>query len=100
MILGQCDKETQTKLKQNAAQFNNAVQDGDLLGFLQMLKAICLESDEHGMLYRPIRGMIATRKLFCYENQSNLHEFKENLRTIYHVAKASTCDHPFGIPLL
>ena len=51
MILRQCDKETQTQLKQDADVFKTTVQDGDLLGFLKLLKAVCLESDKHGMAY-------------------------------------------------
>ena len=67
MVFGQCDNETQTQPRKNT-DFNTPIKNGDLLGFLQMLKAICHDSDEQGMLYWPYCGLVAMKKLVHYEN--------------------------------
>ena len=99
-ILGQCDEPTKAQVQAHE-DFANIMDEGRILDFIEVLWAICYDTSASGLLFQPMHVINRLLWLLKFDNcGNNMHDYVDDLKNYYALAKVAGFKFPMGTVLL
>ena len=96
VILGQCDEPTREQVRA-AEGFAAILNEGRILDFLRILRAVCYDTSASGALFQPMHSIDQLKRLLRFDNQgNNMYDFVDAVKNHYAAAKAAGWKFPMG----
>ena len=96
VILGQCDEPTREQVRA-AEGFADILNEGRILDFLRVLRAVCYDTSASGALFQPMHSIDQLLRLLWFDNQgNNMYDFVDAVKNLYAAAKAAGWKFPMG----
>ena len=96
VILGQCDEPTREQVRA-AEGFAAILNEGRILDFLRILRAVCYDTSASGALFQPMHSIDQLKRLLRFDNRgNNMYDFVDAVKNHYAAAKAAGWKFPMG----
>ena len=96
VILGQCDKATWAQVEADE-EFGDILDEGRILDFLRILRAVCYDTSASGALFQPMHSIDQLLRLLRFDNRgNNMYDFVDAVKNLYAAAKAAGWKFPMG----
>ena len=97
VILGQCDEPTREQVRA-AKGFAAILNEGRILDFLRILRAVCYDTSASGALFQPMHSIDQLMRLLRFDNRgNNMYDFVDAVKNHYAAAKAAGWKFPMGM---
>ena len=89
VILGQCNETTWAQVEADE-EFGDILDEGRILDFIRILRAVCYDTSALGSLFQPIHSIDQLKHLLRFDNQANnMYDFVDGVKNRYASAKAA-----------